>query len=101
MVIFHLGLPYTAHIDTGAVKSYIGDRIADTCRTVSVKLSKAPISLAKMANGDLIDIPGVYVIEFTLRDDRFTVEFAYLSRLSSDTLCCAWISSTRDVFRWT
>lgn len=86
VVISHRGLPYTALIDTGAVKSYIGDRIADRCHTDGVELLRSPVSLAKMANGDLINIPGAYVIDFTLGDNQFTEEFAYLPRLTTDVV---------------
>lgn len=48
--------------------------------------SITPTQLGKTANGDLINIPSAYVIEFTLGDDRFTEEFAYLPRQSSDVV---------------
>lgn len=79
-----LGENYAALIDTGAVSSFVGDKIAALCGE-KYATSKAPVvGKAKVADGRPIEIRTTYNLPFRIENRQYLQKVLHLPRLLAD-----------------
>ncbi|XP_018578275.1 uncharacterized protein LOC108916491 [Anoplophora glabripennis] len=76
------GKTFLALIDTGAARSYVGDRI----RQLGLHYETATAPAVQLANGNLVTVTEVYQIQFRIRNKEFDERLWYLPNLSSDVV---------------
>lgn len=74
----------TALIDTGAVRSYIGDRVVELCKTYKFPQATASTHLARMANGEITEIKESYQINFRIGSKQYQEVIHYLPGLPTE-----------------
>lgn len=75
---------FSALLDTGAARSYCGNRLAKTCQTAGIPAVPYPNCIARTANGTTVRIPAFYQLELQINGRIFSELLAYLPNLSSD-----------------
>lgn len=78
------GGEFTALVDTGSVRSYVGDRVKDFCSRRGVQLLPVNAPAVQLANGDLVAITSAYQLEFVFENQKFSDQWFYLPKLSSE-----------------
>lgn len=80
------GREFEALIDTGAVKSYLGDNIARYCEQLGIEPEKAPVGLARLADGRFSETPTAYRIKLRMLGTDITELIYHLPNLSSELI---------------
>ncbi|KAJ8967492.1 hypothetical protein NQ314_002807 [Rhamnusium bicolor] len=78
------GRTFSALVDTGAVLSYLGDRIKEVCDQLHIAADDVTVPAAQLADGRLATITRAYRIDFLIGDDSFSECLLHLRNLSSD-----------------
>ncbi|KAJ8930356.1 hypothetical protein NQ314_016853, partial [Rhamnusium bicolor] len=78
------GRTFSALVDTGAVRSYLGDRIKEVCDQLHIAADDVTVPTAQLANGRLATVTRAYRIDFLIGEDSFSECLFHLTNLSSD-----------------
>ncbi|KAJ8942996.1 hypothetical protein NQ314_009845, partial [Rhamnusium bicolor] len=78
------GRTFSALVDTGAVRSYLGDRIKEVCDQLHIAADDVTVPAAQLANGRLATVTRAYRIDFLIGEDSFSECLFHLRNLSSD-----------------
>ncbi|KAJ8910348.1 hypothetical protein NQ315_004547 [Exocentrus adspersus] len=77
---------FLALIDTGAARSYIGNRVHQHCDQQKVPNKTATARIIQLANGDVTTVDRAYQLEFSVGNTRFKEWLDYLPDLLGDVV---------------
>jgi Retroviral aspartyl protease. len=75
---------FSALVDTGALLSYISNKVADYCKDLNMPFQEVETPTTVLANGQPVTVRGGYHLEFLINKTKFSQLIHHLPDLTSD-----------------